>query len=263
MGFIIFLVIASPIILLIVFMVCAHKDTQKINAQISSSSFTPDYTYSFPSGRLCVCQSDRTVMIVYPNRTQYLSFDDLLSVEMFIDGKSTYGRSTGKVIGASLIGGVIGAMCVDQDEKKTCTDLHVDIGTRIIGSPTITLQFVEFDTEDITIQRKQAMDIVNTIRAIIDENEKLYQSQLAAAQAQAIAQSVQQSVPSPASAPATSIAASDVAEEPASEPLQPASHEAATSVADEIRKFAQLYQDGIISEEEFNDMKSELLNAKK
>lgn len=262
MGFIFILIIALVIIFVIVFMIFDAKYEEKMDEQIASSPYTPDYQYPFMGGRLCVCQAERKVMLVYSYRTQILSFDDILSVEMFLDGKSTYSRSTGKVIGASLIGGVIGAMCVDQDEKKKYSDLHVDVGTRIIGSPTITLRFVDFEIEDITLQRKQAMDIVNTLRAIIDENEKLYQAQLAAAQAQAIAQSVQQSVTSPS--PATSIAASVVTAEPSHEPAKSAAQEAVvTSVADEIRKFAQLYQDGIISEEEFNDKKSELLNAKK
>lgn len=261
MGFIIFCICVLPFVLVAMAFIFSRKNDKVMDELIVKTGYTPDYQYPFIGGRLCVCQSERKIMLVYLSRTDILSYEDILSVEMFIDGKSTFSRSTGKVLGASLIGGVIGAMCVDQNEKKTYSDLHVNIGTRNIGNPTITLPFVILEIDDISQPRKQAMDIVNTLKAIIDENDRCYKAELAAAQVSAVAQSIQSANETSMSLKLSSIAAEET--KPAQNIIENHESSGSMSIANEIRAFAKLFEDGIISEAEFNDYKSKLLNGGK
>lgn len=226
-----------------------------INQQIVSSGFNATYRVDGTNHfyTLCIDQPGRKVLVTTPVRSYTLDFAEIMSVNVVIDGDVVASRSLGKVVGAALIGGVVGAIAVDSKIKKKVNDIHVDINTRNFSYPCITLNVVNDQTEFIDLYVDEANRVANYIKVIIDENEHHYQAELAAAQTAALAQSAH---PTPAPTPAV---AAPVQPAPTSNSSIHTPH--SMSVADEIRKFSELLEAGIISETEFQDYKQSLLQG--
>lgn len=223
---------------------------ESINQQIASSGFNATYRVDGINHfyTLCIDQTDRKVLITTPARSYTLSFEEIMSVNVVIDGDVVASRSLSKVVGATLVAGVVGAIAVDSKIKKKVNDIHVDINTRNFSYPCITLNVVNTQTEIIEMYVNEANRVANYIKVIIDENEHRYQAELAAAQTAALAQSAQ---PAPAPSAAHSVQSSQTTRT-SSHPI---------SVADEIRKFSELLEAGIITETEFQDYKQSLLQG--
>lgn len=223
--------------LVVIFVVLEIKGSSdrkaSINQQIASSGFNATYRVDGANHfyTLCIDQPGRKVLVTTPVRSYALDFAEIMSVNVVIDGDVVASRSLGKVVGAALVGGVVGAVAVDSKIKKKVNDIHVDINTRNFSYPCITLNVVNTQTEFVDQYVNEANRVANYLKVIIDENERNYQA------------------PSAAS---TNLSAQSAAETTTSQ----------MSVADELRKLADLHTQGILTDAEFQDQKQQLLSGR-
>lgn len=151
------------------------------------------------------------------------SFDDIISFELLEDGETITKGGIGRAfIGAAAFGhtgAVVGAITGGKREKQICTNLSIKITTKNISNPAVFIKLITSSKSKNNINYKKEFENAHQI--------------LSALQA--------------------------ICDESNSLKIDLRDANATISVADEIRKFKALFDDGIISEEEFNEKKKELL----
>lgn len=223
------------ILIIIVLAVCAffcergHKKKRKLlDERVKQSNYNFTKVITEPERfALGVCEPERIIAIVRIDKDRILKYEDILGVDLVVNGKMVVSRSLGGLVGAAAIGGVVGAMAVKQTVTNKTTSVYVDIHTRLLEMPNIRL---------LTFRQSVANEIVGVIKIIIDrleheEKAKIFDSK----QTSKIKMTKENDGKLP-----TSIQT--------------------VSIAEELSKLADLRSKGILSEEEFTDQKKKLLN---
>lgn len=151
------------------------------------------------------------------------NYSDLLDYELLEDGNSVSKGGVGRaIVGGALFGGV-GAIVggsTGHKQKSTCSKLQIKITMNSIEAPTIYINFIETETKKDGLIYKQFYPQAQEILSILN----------------VICQSIK----------------------PELEPIVESS--SSISPADEILKFKQLLDSGIITQEEFDVKKQQLLS---
>lgn len=179
-----------------------------------------------------ISEDSKKVVIIYPDSETILSYEDILGVDVVVDGNMVASRSLGKLVGASALGGIIGAMAVDQKIRKKVSDIHVDIHTKLLSNPNIRIQVLSVETEQYKGSLDFANEIAGLIKIVIDKVEQEEKTK------------------------STLVTAATNAEESGSEK----SSSASGLIAEELEKLASLKEKGVLSETEFEAQKKKLLN---
>jgi len=182
-----------------------------------------------------ISEVDRKVVVIFPDKEHVLNYEDILGVDVVVDGNMVASRSLGKLIGASALGGVVGAMAVNQKISKKVSDIHVDIHTRNLSNPNIRLQVLNTETELFRGYLDSANEIANLVKIVID---KVEQEERAKAKSNSTEST-------------TSVESQAVSSIP---------NASSNLIAEELEKLATLKEKGILSEVEFNAQKKKLLN---
>ena len=165
------------------------------------------------------------VGIFKPQVAGIYNYSDILEYELLEDGDTLTKGGLGRaVIGGALFGGVgaiVGGVTGGKKQKKIVTSMSIKITTKNMDAPTIYINFITGKTKT---------------------NSSIYKAATYCAQEtlSTLAQIVAQN------------------EDAQPDPTQNPSSE--TGPADEIRKYKQLLDDGIITQEEFESKKKQLLN---
>lgn len=185
---------------------------------------------------------DRIVIVTHQGSVQKVAFADIAGVDVFVDGNSVISTSTSDMLARSVVGGVVGALTAKRVTSRAVHDIYVNIRTTNIYNATVRFEILKgFELEPYQDYLQAATEVANIIKAIADQNEERKAEQRAAKMAEAAA-SAQPAAETPASAPSAA---------PAATP----------SVADELRKLADLHTQGILTDAEFQDQKQRLLNS--
>ena len=154
-------------------------------------------------------------------------YGDIVDFELLEDGSSiTKGGVGSALVGGFLFGrtgAIVGSITGAKKTKQTCTNLTIKITVNTIGCPTEYIKLITSSTKRESAAYKRelqyAQDILSLLQLMCNEAEQEAKNP-----------------PAPAAAPA-----------------------AAASPIDEIRKYKALMDEGIISEEEFQMKKKQLL----
>lgn len=158
------------------------------------------------------------------NAVRY-SYDDIVDFELIEDGTSiTKGGLGSAVVGGALFGGVgaiVGGVTGGKKARQKCTSLMVKITVNNINAPTEYIKLITSSTDKKSFVYKTAFQNAQEIISLLQ------------------------------------LICSEREEQQKAEKTNVNINE--VSVADEIRKFKALLDDGIISENEFNAKKNQLL----
>ena len=219
----------------VVYSVFKKSRREKIKKAMDSTSdfdvsikITDDDRYVF-----AVDNNRRKVMIINVDKKELLSqyfidFADIISVELLEDSKISFSKSTTRIIGGGIAGGVIaggagaiiGGLSGDSKLEKKVSSLQVKILVRNQNIPSHIIDcFVGFPC-DICIlhnEMEKAKRIIDHISVIIDMMDREYQQELATSKTEM------------------------------------------HSIADELEKLCILKEKGILSNAEFEQQKEKLL----
>lgn len=170
-----------------------------------------------------------------------IDYEDIIKVELVEDGKTISSRSTTRTVGGVLVGGallggagaIVGGLSGNIETTRKVSKLEVKMLLRRATSNTISMNFVSDRTFDLS--KPEELNNYNTvydyavkakdmIEIIIDKMEREDSTQT----------SVQNSIKT--------------------------QYDKSSSIADEILKLNKLKEDGIISNEEFIQLKKELIS---
>ncbi len=182
-----------------------------------------------------ISEVDRKVVIIFPDVEYVLNYEDILGVDVVVDGNMVASRSLGKLIGASAIGGIVGALGVDQKISKKVSDIHVDIHTRNLSNPIIRLQVLNTETDMFRNSLDSAKEIANLVKIVIDKVEQEEKAKAMSSPIESTTEAERQDV--------------------LSIPI-----ESSNLIAEEVEKLASLKEKGIVTEEKFYVQKKKLLN---
>ncbi len=154
----------------------------------------------------------------------FFNYEDLLEFEVYEDGNSiAKGRAGSALVGGVLFGAVGAVVGGSRSRaiKSTCTTLQVRIRVNDISVPEIVVPFIKMETPKSSLLYKSAFDLAKSFAATLAyiQNGK---------EVKYVDSAEQQS-------------------------------QSKGSEADELEKYYSLYEKGIISEEEFNEKKKQLL----
>ena len=156
----------------------------------------------------------------------YFKFEDILSYELVVDGETLVTSSN--AVGRAIVGGIafgiagaiIGAATRGANTKKACSDMHITIGLNRSVINTAYIRFISDQTDRESTTYQDAQKSADACLALL--------------------KSISVALESENSAPITT----------ESSPV---------SAADEILKFKQLLDANIITQEEFEAKKKQLL----
>lgn len=211
-----------------------RKDKMASRQSVLGYNFTREIKHWDNRYTFGISEADRKVVVIFPDSENVLNYEDILGVDVVVDGNMVASRSLGKLIGASALGGVVGAMAVNQNISKKVSDIHVDIHTRIMSNPNIRLQVLDHETDMYKNSLDSANEIANLVKIVIDKVEQ---------EEKAKAQTV-------------SMSSTTKEDNVVSNSLSPAS---TSLIAEELTKLAELKEKGILSEDEFAAQKRKLL----
>lgn len=189
-------------------------------------------------------------------KKKIIPFDKIMSVEMIENNTMVSSKSLGRTIGGALIGDIVagragmivGGLSGDSKQKKMVSKVEVVIKMRDFNDPALHILCFDANRETSNTKKEIKLDdfvygpmyktgledatkIIELVGIIIDQMDQ------ATAQPQFAATS--------ATAPAA--------------PVSDESTNPSTSIADEIKKLADLKNQGLITEEEFASLKSKLI----
>lgn len=177
-----------------------------------------------------------------------LRYEDILKVSYEEDGRTIFSRSAGRTIGGAVAGGVlfggagavVGGLSGKSTGEKKVKTMEVRIVTRNAASPAIILSLHCGSYDELNVNeskykelKKIALDIRDLISVIIDKAQT--PPELPRPE---VSESVDKVVGDDKSATTGS-----------------------TSIADELLKLAKLKDAGIITDEEFNELKKKLIGS--
>ena len=192
--------------------------------------------------RFLADNTSKKVCIIIEDVVHLVDYEEIIKVDFMENSLSIMSKSTSRTIGGALggailaggVGAIVGGLSGDAKSIKKIDKVGVDILIRDVKSPSINLitfdsswsggkKPVKASTTGCHIGIENAKKIVDVISVIIDEVDKGWMKEH-------------------------------------SNLKQEKSAQLPTSVADEIKKLAQLKEDGILTEEEFNKQKAILLS---
>ncbi len=247
------LIILFFVVVVIIALVANNADSEKQEARLNQiqttlstmSDFTPSmkiigiknlYTFAVDNER-------EKILIMLGDYKRLINFDDIISVELIEDNNVLMKKSTGRTIGGSLIGGalaggagmIVGGLSGSSKQVNLHSSVIVKLLVRNASSPSIEIPCFNCKTMMITGEPVKAGSI----------EENIYKKGLL--DAKKITDTINVIID---------------AVDRASTNNGPATPEPQSlSTADEIIKLAQLRDQGILSEDEFNQQKTKLLNS--
>lgn len=151
------------------------------------------------------------------------SFDDIIAFELLEDGNSITKGGTGRAIAGGLlfggVGAIVGGNTAKRKTKSTCTKLQIKITVNSMSTPAVYVNLIAGETRTDGFAYKTAYNSAQNILSVL----------------QVICENNK-----------------------TMHETTPESH-ATTSSADEIIKYKNLLDKGIITQEEFNEKKKQLL----
>lgn len=243
-----FLIAAIGIIVVMFLVINANeankrKETQENIASLIRSAPEFNTTRSIEiSGDLVLLINDdaKQICILRPNIKKVIGFDQVIDVEYIVNEDTVASRSTLNTIGRAVVGGVlaggvgaiVGGLSGKTKTESKISKIAVKVLIRDLDFPAMNITY--FDCKTLPDRKPvspdsifcesanlQAQDFVNTMSIIIDEGKRMGIS-----------------VPQ---------------EQPQMLPDKP-------SIADEIKKLANLRDEGILTQEEFEKQKASLLS---
>lgn len=164
------------------------------------------------------------------NQTKIYNYTDIIDFELIEDGNSISKGGVGRAIVGGVLFGGVGAIVggtTGHKNKKTCTRLQVKIALNNMNKPVEYINLINKETKKSGSRYKSAFDIAQQIMSLLqvicENNKTLCEPEI---QNQVLL-NVEQ---------------------------------IKTSNIDEIKKYKELLDMGVISQEEFNIKKKELLN---
>lgn len=152
------------------------------------------------------------------------SFDEIIGFELLEDGDSITKGGTGRAVAGGLLfgvgGAIVGGATGKRKTKSTCTRLQIKITINNISNPNVFVNLITVETKKASMLYKSAYTSAQNIMSVL----------------QVICEN------------------NSKEQEIAQQPIQ------GNSSADEIMKFKQLLDQGIITQEEFETKKKQLLN---
>ena len=242
MGVLIVILIVAIIVIGLLITISNQKDRQRQldSALESTENFSTSFTVKNYDSRYMFCVDDnkrKILCIIANDDTNHLfDFENVISVEIIEDCNTTYSKSSARTIGGSVIGGIIGGgagaiiggLSGNNKGKKKVKEITVKILLRNYPSSTIYLeclrnQQTEWDTDGNVYKnaKKEATKILDKLSVIIDLIDREEKSKQ-----------------------------NTLAEIPSS---------STNSIADELEKIYSLKEKGIISVEEYDKLKTKLL----
>lgn len=224
------LVLTSLIMYLIfrVSMRSANKTESSVNDLILSSY--PDaihlHYFKFTQQAFAISNASQCVVLARDRSLTTIPYKELAGVEVVVNGGTVASTSASDVVGRAIVGGVVGALTAKRVTSKTAYDIHVNIRTSNLSQPTARFDLLNFEMEYFDKEVDEATECANIVKLLIDQN---------------------QPVPAPEPQPSKP------------EPV-PSTPHSTMSVADELRKLADLHTQGILTEAEFQDQKKRLLS---
>ena len=189
--------------------------------------------------------SSRKVCYIDEHSNRIIPFEDIISVELVENGTTIQSKSTMRTIGGTFVGGVlaggagaiVGGLSGKSKQEMKVSEITVRMRIRDLNKPILEIK--TFDAYNMTTERKpikesqmegnlikqgrtQAQQIVDYVSVIIDDVDKNGDS-----------------------APATKSTNNNSSN---------------LSVADELKKLADLKNEGILSQEEFDAQKAKFLS---
>ncbi len=218
----------------------------KIQQNLSSmDDFTPNmkvigvrnlYTFAVDNER-------EKVLVMVGQYKRFVKFEDIISVELIEDNNVLMKKSTGRTIGGSIIGSalaggagmIVGGLSGSSKQVNLHSSVIVKLLLRNASSPSIEIAC--FDCRTMTIEGKPVKDG--------SMEESVYKKGLS--DAKRITDTLN-----------VIIDAIDRASNSGDSTMPTTQF---SSTADELLKLAQLKEQGILTEEEFNQQKTKLLNG--
>ncbi len=183
------------------------------------------------------------ILVMIGQYKRFVKFEDLISVELIEDDNVLMAKSTSRTIGGSIIGGalaggagmIVGGLSGSSRQVSLHSSVVVKLLIRSASNPSIEIAC--FDCKTMTIKRNPVKDG--------STEEHIYRKGMS--DAKKIADTLNVII--------DAVDRASNAKGPATPVAQP------SSVADELLKLAQLKEQGILTDEEFNQQKSKLLNG--
>ncbi len=233
MGFLIF-------ILVIAFFVCivlgarynikqAEEATKKLESKLNEWGFVTSKVVSNGSGMSLYVDDKNKKWFIQTSEIDvnpyFFNYDELIEFEVYEDGNSiAKGRAGSAVVGGILFGtiGAVAGGARQRAIKNTCTTLQVRIRVKNLTIPEIIVPFIKTETQKDSFVYKTMFNLARNFAATLAyiENGKEI----------------------------------DFADTDESE------KDNTNSSAGELEKYFELKEKGIITEEEFNEKKKQLLN---
>ncbi len=167
---------------------------------------------------------NKKVIFITPEKQRIVDYSQISSVELVTNGVTVASRSLSSLVGASLVGGVVGAMAVNQKIQEKANKVVVKVSFRNLSEPFITLVCLA-EGNDVKINEwpyqkrvEAGKKVVDLLKIVIDEVEHSQSNTF----------------------------------------TKPETRK--QSIADELLKLAELKEKGILTEEEFIQQKAKLLN---
>ena len=151
------------------------------------------------------------------------SFDDIIGYELLEDGDSIIKSGAGKALAGGLVfglGGAIVGAAGKRKTKSTCTRLQIKIVLNDISTPNVFINLITTETKKQSIMYQSSYKTAQNILSVL----------------QIISES--------------NISQQEVVQQ----------QNSTNSIADEIMKFKELLDQGIITQDEFDAKKKQLLN---
>lgn len=202
-----------------------EKFQRRIKALESSKDFAPNKIYEIESLVFMIDDANKNFALISVDKTNLPIYDykKLIDYEVIENGSQiTSGNSKNAVIGGLLFGatGAIVGASASKEIKDICTELKLRIFLDDIENSQFTVEFVVYDTPKDDILYYEACERLNEITALLTYILNKNKGEI---------------------------------EKQVSEIQN-------IDIADQIKKFADLRNQGIITSEEFEEKKKQLLN---
>ena len=227
---------------------------------IEIDNFDKTSVYAYNNHFFAVDDLNKQVLYVHADNliemfSKKIAYIDILGIDISENGNSIFQKSTKSAVGRALVGGallggvgaIIGGVTGKTKEKKIIDSYKITIQVNDTTNPTLEIELMEiptelddFGTSLLQEARTFANQVKSALLAIIKAND--IELNLAQAQAAALlnAKAQQQMLESREN--------------------QILVQGTTYSVADELKKLADLHKAGILTDEEFEEQKKKLLN---
>ncbi len=238
---------------------CVIKENKRKNIRLSAkeklseSNFKIDKTLNHEewsiyvdhtSKRWCILNSDT-------NFHKILNYDDLISFDITEDKETVFQGRAGSVIAGGLLLGELGAFAGANRSRKisaVCNSLIVEIKINNVELPNVNITLINSETKRSSITYKSQKEIASNFNGVL--SFILSNSQKAIEQNKQLStdQSTEQN--------------GEQTDEQSTKPASKKSKDSKKTEVDavsEIKRYKQLLDEGIITQEEFDQKKKDLL----